>query len=133
MESSGFYQSACKYSSKELLQIVKIISDNQYESIDFKNKEIVYNLIINHKKLINELCSFMFRLKKRIFPISNKISDTELNNLFSKIKFTFTEREQMKALLGLYFTKYNSLHDNIINFSKNGEYNVKRLKEFLKV
>ena len=133
MESSGFYQSACKYSSKELLQIVKIISDNQYESIDFKNKEIVYNLIINHKKLINELCSFMFRLKKRIFPISNKISDTELNNLFSKIKFTFTEREQMKALLGLYFTKYNSLHDNIINFSKNGGYNVKRLKEFLKV
>ena len=49
MESSGFYQSASKYSSNELLQIVKIISDNQYESIDFKNKEVVYNISINHK------------------------------------------------------------------------------------
>ena len=64
MESIGFYQSACKYSSKELLQIVKIISDNQFESIDFQNKEVVYNIILNHKKLINELCSFMLNLKK---------------------------------------------------------------------
>ena len=64
MESFGFYQSACKYSSKELLQIVKIISDNQFESIDFKNKEVVYNIIFNHRKLINELCTFMLNLKK---------------------------------------------------------------------
>ena len=133
MESSGFYQSACKYSSNELLQIVKIISDNQYESIDFKNKEVVYNIIINHKKLINELCTFMLKLKKKNYPINKEIIDIEFNNLIAKIKFTFTERQQMKALLSVYFTKYNSLNNNIINFSKNGEYNIKKLKEFLKV
>ena len=133
MESSGFYQSACKYSSNELLQIVKIISDNQYESIDFKNKQAVYNIIINHKKLINELCSFMLNLKRKIYPIKREIIDIEFNNLVTKIKFTFTERKQMKALLGVYFSKYNSLNDNIINFSKNGKYNIKKLKEFLKV
>ena len=133
MESSGFYQSASKYSSNELLQIVKIISDNQYESIDFKNKEVVYNIIINHKKLINDLCSFMLKLKKKVNPINKEIIEIEFNNLITKIKFTFTEREQMKVLLGIYFTKYNYLNDNIINFSKNGEYNIKKLKEFLKV
>ena len=133
MESSGFYQTACKYSSHELLQIVKIISDNQYESIDFKNKEVVYNIITNHKKLINELCSFMLNLKRKIYPINSEIIDIEFNNLVAKIKFTFTEREQIKALLGVYFTKYNSLDDNIINLSKNGEYNIKKLKEFLKL
>ena len=133
MESFGFYQSACKYSSKELLQIVKIISDNQFESIDFKNKEVVYNTILNHKKLIIELCSFMLNLKKEFYPTSNEIIENEFNNLFTKIKFTFTEREQMKALLNLYFTKYSSLHNNVINFSENAAYNIKKLKEFLKV
>ena len=133
MESFGFYQSACKYSSKELLQIVKIISDNQFESIDFKNKEVVYNMILNHKKLINELCSFMFNLKKEFYPTSNEIIENEFNNLFTKIKFTFTEREQMKVLLNLYFTKHSSFHDDMINFSENAAYNIKKLREFLKV
>jgi len=133
MESFGFYQSASKYSSKELLQIVKIISDNQFESIDFKNKEAVYNIIFNHRKLINELCTFMLNLKKEFYPTSNEIIENEVNNLFTKIKFSFTEREQMKVLLNLYFTKYSSLHDNMINFSENAAYNIKKLKKFLKV
>ncbi len=133
MESFGFYQSAYQYASKELLQIVKIISDNQLESIDFKNKEVVYNIIFNHKKLIKELCSFMLNLKEKFYPTRKEIIENELNNLFTKIKFTFTEREQMKALLNLYFTKYDSLHDNVINLSENAAYNIKKLKEFLKV
>ena len=133
MESSGFYQSACKYSSKELLQIVKIISDNKYGSIDFKNKETIYDLLINHRKLINDLCLFMLKLKHKIYPMTKEAIDNVFNKLFAKKKFTFTEREQMKALLGVYFTKYSSLHDNIINLRKNGAYNIKKLKEFLKV
>ena len=77
--------------------------------------------------------SFMLNLKKKFYPTSNEIIENEFNNLFTKIKFTFTEREQMKALLNLYFTKYSSLHDNMINFSENAAYNIKKLKEFLKV
>ena len=133
MESYGFYQSASKYSSKELLQIVKIVSDNQFESIDFKNKEVVYNIIFNHRKLIKELCSFMLNLKEKFYRTNREIIENEFNNLFAQIRFTFTEREQMKALLSLYFTKYNTLNNNIINFSENAAYNIKKLKEFLKV
>ena len=133
MESYGFYQSASKYSSKELLQIVKIVSDNQFESIDFKSKEVVYNIIFNHRKLIKELCSFMLNLKKEFYQTNKEIIENESNNLFAQIRFTFTEREQMKALLSLYFTKYNTLSNNIINFSENAAYNIKKLKEFLKV
>ena len=73
------------------------------------------------------------KVKKKVIPINKEIIEIEFNNLITKIKFTFTEREQMKVLLGIYFTKYNYLNDNIINFSKNGEYNIKKLKEFLKV
>ena len=133
MESYGFYQSASKYSSKELLQIVKIVSDNQFESIDFKNKEVVYNIIFNHRKLIKELCSFMLNLKEEFYQTNKEIIENEFNNLFAQIRFTFTEREQMKSLLSLYFTKYNTLNNNIINFSENAAYNIKKLKEFLKV
>ena len=75
----------------------------------------------------------MLNLKKEFYPTSNEIIENEFNNLFTKIKFTFTEREQMKALLNLYFTKYSSLHDNVINFSENAAYNIKNLKNFLKV
>ena len=39
----------------------------------------------------------------------------------------------MKALLNLYFTKYSSLSDDMINFSENAAYNIKKLREFLKV
>ena len=112
---------------------MKIISDNQNESIDFKNKEDVYRLIINHKKLIDDLCLFLLKLKNKMYPIRKEIIDYELNKLFGRIEFTFTEREQIKALLGLYFTKYDSFQDNILNFSKNGAYNVKKLKEFLEI
>ena len=75
----------------------------------------------------------MLNLKRKIYPIKREIIDIEFNNLVTKIKFTFTERKQMKALLSVYFSKYNSLNDNIINFSKNGKYNIKKLKEFLKL
>ena len=75
----------------------------------------------------------MLNLKKEFYPTSNEIIENEFNNLFTKIKFTFTEREQMKALLNLYFTKHSSLHEDIINFNENATYNIKKLKEFLKV
>ena len=39
----------------------------------------------------------------------------------------------MKVLLNLYFTKHSSLHDDMINFNENAAYNIKKLKEFLKV
>ena len=47
--------------------------------------------------------------------------------------FTSNAEKTIHETIGDFVTKYNSLHDNIINFSKNGGYNVKRLKEFLKV
>ena len=75
----------------------------------------------------------MLNLKKEFYPTNNEIIEKEFNYLFTKIKFTFTEREQMKALLNLYFTKHSFLHNDMINFSENAAYNIKKLKEFLKV
>ena len=76
MESFGFYQSACKYSSKELLQIVKIISDNQFESIDFKNKEVVYNIIF--KRFLAEYINLVVKEFKIFSPLEFR-SEEELH------------------------------------------------------
>ena len=45
MECSGFFESSNVFSSKELIQSLKIISDNQFESIDFNNEQQIYTLI----------------------------------------------------------------------------------------
>ena len=45
MEASGFYSSACKLSYFELIQSLKIISDNNNNKINYKEKEKISKLI----------------------------------------------------------------------------------------
>lgn len=130
MESSGFFQSASKYSSKELIQIMKVISDNEIESINFFDKEKVYNLIINHKFLIINFCNFLLRIKDDFF-LNHQFIDKQYTTLFKEVKFTFTETQQIKSLLLLYHSKNKSMNNNILDYKKDGTYNIKQLKKAL--
>ena len=51
MESYGFFSVADKFSSREFIFLVKIISDNEIKSIDFFSKKNVFELI-NQKEII---------------------------------------------------------------------------------
>ncbi len=133
MESSGFFNACNKFSSKEFIQVLKIISDNHFESIDFKNNEQIYNLIIQHKEIIIEFTEHMKKIETLIYDKNQKSIDEEFLKLFKKENFTFTEEKQMKSLLKLYFTKYNSIKKNIFNVKENGDYNIKRIRNFLRL
>ena len=50
MEVSGFFFGCEKYSIKEFIHSIKIISDNEKEKITFSNKEVINNLIKKNKK-----------------------------------------------------------------------------------
>ena len=131
MESSGFFNACNKFSSKEFIQILKIISDNHYEAVNFKKNEQIYNLIIQHKKIIIEFTNYM---KKDNCSISNRFQrcmDEEFIKLFKQENFTFTEEKQMKSLLKMYFAKYSSIRKNIFDINESGDYNIKRIRDIL--
>ena len=80
MEVSGFFFACEKYSTKELIHSIKIISDNEKEKINFSDKEIINCLIL---KKINKIDLFA----KRIYNIwsnhfgKKKYRQQEINNI----------------------------------------------------
>ena len=133
MESSGFFNACIKFSSREFIQVLKIISDNYSESVDFKNNEQIYNLIIYHKKIIVEFTKYMKKIETSIFDKNQRSIDEEFRKLFKKENFTFTEEKQMKSLLKLYFTKHTSIEKNIFNIKESGDYNIKKIRNILRL
>ncbi len=133
MESIGFYQAANKYSTKELINILKIVSDNKKESIDFFDKKKIYNMIIQHRDLIIENCKHLNEIKNNILKNNDGLIKETYEKLIDKEKFSFTETQQIKALLKLYFSKNKFMKKNILNKNKDGAYNITKLKEFLKL
>lgn len=133
MECSGFFYATNKYGIKEFINILKIVSDNKKSSINFENKCEVYNLIDNKKKFILDLCEFTEKVKEGFEQDNLDKIDLQFEKQFQNIRFTFTQKQQMKSLLKLYFSQYRTLRKNIFDPKKNGAYNVKILKEFLKL
>ena len=133
MESSGFFNACNKFSSKEFIQVLKIISDNNTESVNFKKNEQIYSLIIQHKKIIIDFTEYMKKIGTSIFGKNQKSVDDEFLKLFKKENFTFTEEKQMKSLLKLYFTKYTSIEKKIFDINESGDYNIKKIRNILRL
>ena len=133
MEASGFFYSANKFTSVELVQVLKIISDNDKESINFNDKHVIYDLIFSNKKKIINLCGSLHKIKENIKDHNLQYIHEEFDEIFKGIKFSFTEKQQMKSLLKLYFARYNFLKKDLFNYKKNGASNIRILKNFLRV
>ena len=61
MELSSFFYSANKYSTKELIHSLKIISDNKNKSINFDNKRMIKSLF---EKNVDQIDCFLKEIKK---------------------------------------------------------------------
>ena len=59
MEASGFFFGCEKYSSKEFIHSIKIISDNEKKKINFFNKDEVKNMVLNK---IEDIDTFIKKL-----------------------------------------------------------------------
>ena len=93
MELSGFFYAASKSSSIELIQSLKIISDNRSEKIDFKDVLKINQVIMKKIKIIEELCLKL---------ISNYIDINELDyENFDIIKKFKSSNIQKKKFLNL--------------------------------
>ena len=114
MEASGFYESASKYSSREFIHSIKVVSDNKLSSIDFKNNKTIEELFSRHSKKFNLFFEKIQKTFNKNAEDLNKIN-IKVEKLISKVSFSKSESEQVKNLLKLFFLKKKKIDLSIFN------------------
>ena len=96
MEAAGFFKAALNCSEIELINIIKVISDNEASSLDNITEKLIDNLML---KTITHIEPVVSLLKKRL-AILNKglVLDRECFDMVKSIHFTVSQRNQFKRL-----------------------------------
>lgn len=131
MECSGFFSSANRYSTKEIIHSLKIVSDNKKEEIKLSDKELI-NCIF--QKNIPKIKKFILDIEKvwELFFKKETYINNKIDNELQKFKYTFSEAIQMKRLLKIfYYSPY--CKKKIINPKKSIKVNIKLLRELLNI
>ena len=97
MESSGFCAGAMRFSTIELVQSVKVVSDTPTEPISQITKSKVTELMTSNLATIDEIAS-------QLLVLGKEISDTEVppskyQQFCSQWHFSVTQAKQLKRLL----------------------------------
>ena len=129
MEASGFFLAANKFSTKELIHSLKIVSDNESLSSQTFNKEEIKELI---RANIDEILDFLEIIEStwnNFFLQKNKI-EQKIKNDLSKFRKTFSEENQLYSLLKIL---YNSPLENkdVLDFSSSVKKNIINIKKIL--
>lgn len=95
MEAAGFYEMAVKFSSNELIQVLKIVSDNAQSSIADINEVVVGGWIDQQLGIIDTLLVQLTRMRQTmLFPLSNTHQQ-----LLEAFRFSVTGSIKLKNLL----------------------------------
>ncbi len=95
MEASAFYETAVRFSSGELVQCLKVISDNQLSPATYINPKQVSALIATHIPAIEVLLGELLRLARLITQPQPKLFEA----LLQRYHFTVSEKLQLKNQL----------------------------------
>ncbi len=97
MEASAFMISALRFSSVELVQLVKIVSDNESNTMEDVNKKQVTMLLTNKISQIDEVIE---SLKQASFAFLENYSDADLyEQCMGKWRFSEYQQKQLGRLL----------------------------------
>ncbi len=96
MEAAGFYEMAVKFSTSELIHVLKIISDNGRSTIENINESMVENWVGGQLKIIETLLVALAYLQHTmpVVPVPPL-----LQHLLGQFHFTMTNAIKLKALL----------------------------------
>ena len=97
MEASGFWPCATRFSSAELVQCCKIVSDNKGASLAAINAAKVEALITAHLALIESLVAELTQLQAQLAP--TQLDPSILQAFLQRWHFTSTQRHQLRQLL----------------------------------
>lgn len=95
MEASGFYELAVKLSSSELIQVLKIVSDNSQTSMAAIDELVVEQWITQKLDMFEDLLNRLSLLRQQLRP-----AETALHaQLLGEFRFTVSGAIKLKALL----------------------------------
>ena len=105
MEASAFYQTATRFSSSELIQCLKVVSDNETSNIENIDTQKVSELIASSIGSLEELLSELMKLAAQ-----TKHSEADLYLQFiSQWHFSSSNQIRLKNLL----SKWQVITDNV--------------------
>lgn len=104
MEASGFYEIASRFSSAELIQTFKVVSDNQHSPLERIDENWVFNLMTAQVLPILEGINSMEHSTAQLLGVDS----TYYEQAISQWHFTVTAQHQLKALL----QRWSVLSDN---------------------
>lgn len=97
MEASAFFSAAMQYSSRELVQSIKIVSDNSFSSTRKINKSLVHELI---QKNIEPICEVVQLLGQESDNLRKRSADPEHYSwLVETYHFSQYQRNELRKLL----------------------------------
>ncbi len=97
MEAAGFYATACRLATSELIHVVKIISDNQQHQADKISAPFVADLIKDKLEIIDQLITSLRQLAKDLDRPNE--SPEYYGQIIDKWRFTHAERNKLKSCL----------------------------------
>jgi adenosylhomocysteine nucleosidase len=113
MEASAFYETATRFASSELVQCLKVVSDNRLTPVDRIKPQNVSGLIAAHIRAIEDVSAELLHLADlATFPEPRLVAE-----LTSRYRFTVNERVQ----LGKQLRRWDSLTGGrALDFDRSG-------------
>ncbi len=102
MEASGFYQTALRFSTSELVQCVKIVSDNVDTGTDGLTVERVSELVERNLDAIDDVVAHLETLATELEPLRSlpPLEDApDVEPFFETWHFTTSEKRRLSRLL----------------------------------
>lgn len=96
MEASGFFYSALRFSSAELIRCIKVISDNRCQQSG-RNRQKVSDLIQHHFELIDQQAVSLLEISDE--AASREIPAAAWQRVMAMARFSQTQKNRLRVLL----------------------------------
>lgn len=97
MEAYGFFCAATHLVTKEQIQVVKIVSDNDHDSLSQLNKQWVVDLVSQQINKINTVVNYLLQLSKQ--QLVQLGEHPAFNEMRQRWHFTTYQQHQLKEIL----------------------------------
>lgn len=97
MEASAFYATALRYSTAEVVQAYKIISDNRGNGVDTVLRRRVRDAIVEHLDALEQAVAALSALSAEINATRPRLE--ELDRILQRWHFSVTQRHRLEGLL----------------------------------
>jgi len=127
MEAAGFYATACRFSSMEIVQVCKIISDNRAHPADKVTPPRVDAIITARLDMIDALIQ---ALNTQQALLAQQTAPAALNLFMEKWRFSVSQQHQLQRLLQRWQARNGETADpQMFAAAHNGKAVIKQLQQ----